>query len=204
MMTLDKKYRDELTLALRLHEISGDRVGEVLAEVETHISETGEDPVVAFGSPREYAAQVAGHIEVGRGKRSTAEILSGALVTGALTFIGADLLFGGLFADGPIPVRALDLVVWLLMPGVVAGAIFVLFRGVTAVSNGRTYTVAGIGLIAMVMVGSAVVGASDGGESLVELPPALGTGIGAVLLIGAGIILFFVTKRGRIVDPRQG
>jgi hypothetical protein len=53
MTALDKKYREELTLALRLHDISGAPVGDVLlAEVEALVAETGADPRAAFGNPR--------------------------------------------------------------------------------------------------------------------------------------------------------
>lgn len=49
-------YRQALMLALRLKDVPGDRIGEILAEVESHVSDTGEDPTEAFGPPREYAA----------------------------------------------------------------------------------------------------------------------------------------------------
>src|SRR5699024_4781202 len=62
MMTLAKKYRDQLVLALRAQEVSGDRVGEVLAEVEPHVAGTGEDPQEAFGPPRDYANHVVAQL----------------------------------------------------------------------------------------------------------------------------------------------
>lgn len=49
-------YRQALMLALRLRDVPGDRIGEILAEVESHVSDTGENPTEAFGPPREYAA----------------------------------------------------------------------------------------------------------------------------------------------------
>ncbi len=48
-------YCHTLMLALRLKEVPGDRIGEIVAEVESHVSDTGEDPTEAFGSPRAYA-----------------------------------------------------------------------------------------------------------------------------------------------------
>lgn len=51
-------YRDELLLALRLRDVPGPRIAEVLAEVDSHIAESGEDPTGAFGPPREYANEV--------------------------------------------------------------------------------------------------------------------------------------------------
>ncbi|GAA1727306.1 HAAS signaling domain-containing protein [Aeromicrobium alkaliterrae] len=51
-------YQQRLILALRLKDVPGDRIGEIVAEVESHVAETGEDPVDAFGSPRQYAASL--------------------------------------------------------------------------------------------------------------------------------------------------
>lgn len=51
-------YRESLLLALRLQEVPGDRIGEIIAEVESHVAETGEDPTEAFGTPRAYAASL--------------------------------------------------------------------------------------------------------------------------------------------------
>jgi hypothetical protein len=52
-------YTADLLLALRVRELPGVRIGEVLAEVESHVADTGEDPYEAFGSPRQYAQTIA-------------------------------------------------------------------------------------------------------------------------------------------------
>lgn len=49
-------YRQSLIRALRLKDVPGDRIGEIVAEVESHVGDTGEDPVDAFGAPKDYAA----------------------------------------------------------------------------------------------------------------------------------------------------
>ncbi len=49
-------YRQELIVALRLKDVPGDRIGEIVAEVESHVADTGEHPSEAFGAPRDYAA----------------------------------------------------------------------------------------------------------------------------------------------------
>jgi hypothetical protein len=51
-------YTADLLLALRVRELPGVRIGEVLAEVESHVADTGEDPYEAFGSPRQYAQTI--------------------------------------------------------------------------------------------------------------------------------------------------
>jgi hypothetical protein len=59
MSTETSSYRRDLMLALRARHVPGDRIGDIVAEVESHVADTGEDPVEAFGPPREYAASVA-------------------------------------------------------------------------------------------------------------------------------------------------
>lgn len=60
MTTDSRTYREQLLLALRLRDVPGARIGEALAEVESHVAETGEDPAEAFGPPAQYADSLAG------------------------------------------------------------------------------------------------------------------------------------------------
>jgi hypothetical protein len=55
----DQAWCDDLLLRLRMLSVPGPRIGEVLAEVQSHVAETGEAPREAFGTPKEYAGQVA-------------------------------------------------------------------------------------------------------------------------------------------------
>ncbi|NEE04588.1 HAAS signaling domain-containing protein [Phytoactinopolyspora halotolerans] len=58
------KYVDNLIFALRMRNVPGKEIGQIVAEVEAHVAESGEDPAEAFGRPREYArtwARNAGH-----------------------------------------------------------------------------------------------------------------------------------------------
>ncbi|WP_030483487.1 HAAS signaling domain-containing protein [Nocardioides aequoreus] len=88
-------YRERLLLALRMRDVPGDRIGEVLAEVEAHVAETGEDPVDAFGPPRRYADQV---VEVS-GRRGRWHLDRGTVVSSLLiavvSFAATSLTMGG-------------------------------------------------------------------------------------------------------------
>lgn len=56
-----KAYRtwcDDFVVELRLMDVSGDVIGERLAEVEAHCAESGETPHEAFGEPNAYAKTV--------------------------------------------------------------------------------------------------------------------------------------------------
>jgi len=94
-------YRRDLILALRLREVPGDRIGEIVAEVESHVADTGEDPLDAFGPAREYAATATGRP---RPRWGWADLLI-AVAAGAAGWLLAGGLLGLLSGDpvGPLP-----------------------------------------------------------------------------------------------------
>lgn len=59
MRTRVRTYDDQLLLALRVRGVPGPGIAEALAEVDSHVAETGEEPYDAFGPPQAYAAEVA-------------------------------------------------------------------------------------------------------------------------------------------------
>ncbi|TYP81332.1 HAAS signaling domain-containing protein [Blastococcus xanthinilyticus] len=96
----EQAWSDALLLQLRMLDVPGTRIGEVLAEVQSHVAETGEHPREAFGSPREYADQVAAALGIRpagtwariRGTLRGSDLLL-ALVTGLAGFALADGLW---------------------------------------------------------------------------------------------------------------
>lgn len=99
-MTTD--YIDDLALELRMLDVPGHRIGEILAEVESHTAETGEDPVDAFGPAKDYARERAGR---------TAEDHSGSFLT---------RLFRGHWLMFVAGVGYTFLAAWLLISGGIA------------------------------------------------------------------------------------
>lgn len=94
-------YRQQLLLALRLRDVAGPRIAEVLAEVESHVAETGEDPRAAFGAPRDYARALVAELRPERapGLRGWVASVRGVeVLIAALAFAGAWLTAEGLFA----------------------------------------------------------------------------------------------------------
>lgn len=53
-----ESYLSELATSLQTRGADSARTNEAVAEVESHLSESGEDPVEAFGPPEEYAEQL--------------------------------------------------------------------------------------------------------------------------------------------------
>jgi hypothetical protein len=204
MTTLDRKYRDELLLALRLRDISGARVGEVLAEVEAYVAETGEAPATAFGTPKEYAAKVAAQLSPKSGKPSAPHAMAGALITGMLAYIGVGALMSGLWPDGPVVLLTMaDVMTGIIFLALITTSILLLFRAAADVTRGKLFGMLGccafVAAIATVIFGA---GLFDDQTALIELSPWVALGVGLVALAGAVYQLKRGFKHGRIVDPR--
>ncbi len=89
------EWRTRLQVELRLHEVPGPRIGEALAEVETHCADSGQSPDEAFGDPAAYAAALARDLVPAprRGRR----VLRAGLLAVA-TIGGIDSLLAGVDA----------------------------------------------------------------------------------------------------------
>lgn len=204
MMTLDK-YTDDLHKALRFHEISGERMGEVLAEVEAHVTETGEDPVDAFGRPRDYARQVAAQLDPATGKRSTGGIVLSFVVIATLALFGQTFFGDGLSLDEAGVVYTLRDVVAqpLLLLAVVVVALLV-YLARTASAHNKLF--AGGAVVALI----AGLGAQmlcnrnlDDEAPVITAPSWLILTLGVVFLVGMFAMLAHSIRRGRVRYPNK-
>ena len=116
----DQSWCDDLLLRLRMRQVPGRRIGEVLAEVQSHVAETGEHPQEAFGTPREYAEEVTRALGVTpvRGWAGLRQGLAGrdlllAVVCGLAGFALAD----GLWSLGAGATTTAGLPTWLVCLG---------------------------------------------------------------------------------------
>jgi hypothetical protein len=102
-------WRDTLIAELRLREVPGDRIGEVLAEVDTYCADSRQTPAEAFGDPITYAQSV---IDVHAPVRRPADRVRRVLLTTAQAFASLAGIFGllngvdGLVHGGPAEVTA--------------------------------------------------------------------------------------------------
>ncbi|GAA1887467.1 hypothetical protein GCM10009715_36910 [Paeniglutamicibacter psychrophenolicus] len=55
----DEEYSDELREALEFRDVPVEAIEQIVREVESHVVDSGEDPVIAFGPPSEYAINFA-------------------------------------------------------------------------------------------------------------------------------------------------
>lgn len=95
-------YTDDLALELRLLDVPGTRIGEILAEVEAHVAETGEDPAVAFGPVKDYARERAGLADVDQSRNLVVRLFRGKLLLAVggffYTLIATWFLISGILA----------------------------------------------------------------------------------------------------------
>ncbi|MCC2319710.1 HAAS signaling domain-containing protein [Cellulomonas xiejunii] len=56
---VDRTWADAFVIELRLRDVPGDTIGDLLAEVESHVLDSGAPAHEAFGDPKQYAAQIA-------------------------------------------------------------------------------------------------------------------------------------------------
>jgi hypothetical protein len=136
-------WSDDLLLALRLRDVPGARIGEVLAEVQSHVAETGEDPRQAFGEADRYAERVAEALGVpasggGPWRRLVGSLSRGDLVGSAVIGLASYLLADGLWSLGAGETALLGLPAWpavliaLLVLGVAVAVIVTAARSARA------------------------------------------------------------------------
>ena len=136
-MTTDlQSYSTRLLLALRERDVPGPRIAEALAEVESHVAETGEEPEAAFGPPRQYAAAVAAALSPDGGRLGEQRLVSWGrtVAAGAAGFLGADALIDGAVGvstgeDGAFGLpAAVSVGLGVLVLGVLAACFVIAFR----------------------------------------------------------------------------
>jgi hypothetical protein len=186
-------YVDQLTLELRRRDVPGIRIGEVIAEIEAHIAESGDSPLDAFGPPPQYAATVAAALgppvqEVPRWLRFArlyAVGLGAMLVTRfvlvALGLLGPELSVGTLIAAAVLPLSATVVVAWLTR------------------SQPRSRWATGIMVLAAVAA-PVVAGALLQYRMVPDFPRWVTLLVGLVLLA----LGLHGVRADRVVDPRDG
>lgn len=92
----DEMYVSRLTMALRLRDVPGPRIGDIVAEVETYVAESGESAQQAFGDPEAYAASCAPGTRGGWGSLLTRKALFTMVVAGVGGWLAATGLIEGI------------------------------------------------------------------------------------------------------------
>ncbi|WP_338749002.1 hypothetical protein [Janibacter alittae] len=122
--SVEKAWRDDFIVELRLLSVPGDQIGDELMTVETHVAESGEPAVQAFGEAKVYAREIAAATgAAGRGG-SVGPATIGGNVLGLLGMLGTAGAFAGGLAGGPVGVTTGELMGLAAVLALV-GALFV-------------------------------------------------------------------------------
>jgi hypothetical protein len=195
-------YLENLTIQLRLLGVPGERIGQIRAEVETHVAETGLDPVDAFGEPGDYAETYAAQAPLSRERGWLSELgIAGVGATaGSAAFEGVFRLAGSV----DLTVRTLG--TWLVTAAVGLIVVHVLFallaRETAGSAKPRTFTsrymVKGILAWILAIAVLALFGLLPAGPTLLTVP--------GWALFFAGLLAFSGLVRhlsgDLVVDPR--
>ena len=188
---LPEEWVDDVIFELRLRDVAGARIMEILTEAEQHCVETGESPVEAFGPAETYAASFdfEGQ-ERAAGSSLTLYIACGiAILFGFLTVTrhAGDLVAGGTATIDVGGVAA------ILMVVAIFGTVNLWLR---AVIEGSWL----IGVLGMAGWFAAYIALQVWGGPVIASPPALAVvAVGAVLLLGGALAMTHLTLR----DPQD-
>lgn len=189
---------EDFVLEQRLIGVPGEQIGDALAVVQSHVAESGEGALEAFGDPKAYAREAAPGVRVEEHPDGGWLLGIGlGLVGMVLTTVGA----GAWWSDDPALEVTVGLVAALLLT--VAGFAVVVARteAVLRLAVERPW-VAGAVVVLWTGVVAAVVLLLR--APLLQVPAAIAVGAGVVLL-GIGTALEWRTRAaGGLDDPIVG
>jgi hypothetical protein len=183
---------------LRLRNISGSLIGDALAQVDAHCTDSGEAPEEAFGDPVAYATRVAEQARPVDHASSMSPLRAGLLGLGVLFALSA-LLSGvaGLTRGGPAELSVGSLVG--AGAGTAAIALLVRFASELQDPRQRVRRFGAMWLLVAAMVWPSSVWTS----TAVELGAWLSVGI-AVVLLAASLVSLRALSAAVVVDPLTG
>lgn len=176
-------WRDELVLALRLRDVPGARIGEILAEVDEFCADAGLDAPTTFGAPAEYARELT----AGSGPTRTGLLddlrTAGRVVVG---FVGLMVVLGSVGTDGPGLVVTVG---WVLALPLLLAATIVTVRtaGRTGGRDGRGTRVTTVLVVVGSLAGAVVLGLVLD-TPVATVPDGLAAAVGITLLVGDAVV----------------
>ncbi|QFG67857.1 hypothetical protein [Ornithinimicrobium pratense] len=185
--SVEKAWRDDFIIELRLRSLPGEAIGDALMTVESHVAESGEKAQDAFGEAKTYAREVA----AATGTAARGWSVSAATVASTLLGLAGMLLsvraFGSWLDGEPIGVTTGELV-GLAVLILLASTLFFTATLRMLVEH-RWLALPVPALLVGGLVGLHI--ALD--EPLFELP-ALAVGVAGVLSLTASVLLSWVEE----------
>lgn len=187
--SVDKAWRDDFIVELRLLGVPGSRIGDALMTVEAHVTESGEDAREAFGDATAYAQEVADSAgAVDAWKVSTRTVAAAVLgLVGMLITVRA---FAGWLQASVVGVTVGDLVALALLLTVLLVTLAAATEVMRLLFRSRWWAIA-LPLAAIVGVFSGLMLLFQ--DPLIELS-ALPLGVAGVGLVAVSSVLFWLDQ----------
>ena len=192
-------WRDGFVTALREQRVSGRRIGDALAQVDAHCTDSGEEPRQAFGDPADYATQVAAQVRPA--DRTAGPSVSRAVLLGLGTIFGVmGLLSGvtGLAGGGPAQFS-----VGMLAGAAIGTAGIAVLAGSASVLQGQRRWKLWFLVICMLTMNGMSLSMMVWTSTAIELGGWLTVAV-ALVLLGATWASPWLTLPERVVDPLTG
>lgn len=182
--SVERDWIEQFVLEQRLLGVPGSRIGDSLVVVESHVSESGESALAAFGEPRAYAAEDAPEQPQQSPQRIDRE-WGIALVLGLfgmlLTTFSAQAAFAG---ESALAVTVGHLVLLAIASGALALLLFASHVPLRMIAQHPVRSWIGWMALLIVMVGALLLLPQQIGEVSVWIASAIG-----VVLLAAGFLL---------------
>jgi hypothetical protein len=178
----------DFTLLLRTRGVDGARIGDALAEVESHCDDSGQEPMEAFGEPADYAASL--HLPTTKPTNWTTNVVLPVLGL----VIGANLVLGAVlhWSSG---VAITVGVVASMVVFVAFVALLIGFFGKVVTSRGALIAWFGAGFVLMVALPLVLP------QALATVHPVIALVLGLVF-VALGLMAVRQIPADPIVDPR--
>ena len=192
-------WRDSFVTALRMHRVSGRRIGDALAQVDAHCADGGEEPELAFGDPVDYATKVAEEVQPADRTPSPSPLRAGLLGLGVL--LGVLMLLSGvagLASRGPAVLSVGNVV-----GDAIGTASAVVLAGAASVLQGQRRWTRWFMVVCCLTMGGMTWSMTAWTSTAIELGSWLSVAV-AVVLLGATWASPWATRPERVVDPLTG
>ena len=185
--SIEKGWRDDFMIELRLRSVPGEAIGDALMTVETHVAESGEEAHDAFGDAKTYAREIA----AATGSAARGWSVSVATVSSTLLGLVGMLLsvraFGSWLDGDPVGVTTGELVGMALL--ILLASTLFLTATLRMLVEHRWLALPVPAVLVGVFVGLYIAL----GEPLVTLP-ALALGVSGGILLAASVVLSWVRQ----------
>lgn len=194
--SVDPAWVEAFVVEQRLLDVPGDRIGDALAVVESHVRDSGESAQEAFGEPVAYARSVA----TPGSSRPLGGRFVAAMVLGVVGMLAANSAFASWLAHERVTLTAGGLVTLLLL-GLALATLLVAPGTTLRAVIGRWWMAA---LLPVVLVGLSVASLLLLPQVLVSLP-ATAVGVAGALTVLASTLLLLTDRdvEGPVRAPGQ-